>query len=331
MRRRNERIRSFPHVNESPRTPLRIATRASRLAIWQADHVAALLRAANTALRVELVEVSTVGDRDRTGPLSQMGGVGVFTREVQAAVLDGRADIAVHSLKDLPTESVNGLSLACVPARGMRFDVLVRPQGGSSSVDPLEDLPQQARIGTGSLRRQAQLLHHRPDLVLSDIRGNVETRLQKLDAREYDAIVLAQAGLERLGFADRISRVLQPPLMLPAVGQAALGIECRVDDASTTALLQQITDPHTLAEVTAERACLHALRAGCHAPVGVMTEFLSEDQLQLQAVVLSRDGRERFEAIATDCADAAADLGRAVAEKLLMQGAERLLIDGNRD
>ncbi|MEZ6050633.1 MAG: hydroxymethylbilane synthase [Planctomycetaceae bacterium] len=304
---------------------LRIATRASRLAMWQAEYVSSLLRKVAPEREVELVEVSTIGDRDRSEPLSQMGGMGVFTREVQTAVLDGRADMAVHSLKDLPTETVEGLVLAGVPERGPRFDVLVLPKSQEGTIASLDDLPQGTRIGTGSLRRQAQLLHARPDLQMAEIRGNVETRLRKLDDGEYDAIVLAQAGLERLGLNDHFTIVLHPPLMFPAVGQAALGIECRRDDEETASLLQQLSHAPTLAEVTAERACLHELRAGCHAPVGVVTEIGEDDQLRLQAVVLSGDGRELVEATVVGEQSSPAQLGRQAATELSRAGADKLL------
>ncbi|MCA9028484.1 MAG: hydroxymethylbilane synthase [Planctomycetaceae bacterium] len=310
-------------VSDAP--PLRIATRASRLAMWQAEYVSSLLRKVAPEREVELVEVSTIGDRDRSEPLSQMGGMGVFTREVQTAVLDGRADMAVHSLKDLPTETVEGLVLAGVPERGPRFDVLVLPKSQEGTIASLDDLPQGTRIGTGSLRRQAQLLHARPDLQMAEIRGNVETRLRKLDDGEYDAIVLAQAGLERLGLNDHFTIVLHPPLMFPAVGQAALGIECRRDDEETASLLQQLSHAPTLAEVTAERACLHELRAGCHAPVGVVTEIGEDDQLRLQAVVLSGDGRELVEATVVGEQSSPAQLGRQAATELSRAGADKLL------
>lgn len=317
-------------MNEAPSAALRIATRASRLAIWQADHVAALVRSAAGQLTIELVEVSTAGDRDTASALSGMGGVGVFTREIQAAVLDGRADVAVHSLKDLPTESVEGLTLAGVPPRGPRFDALVLPGHGHKPVNSLNDLPARARIGTGSLRRQAQLLQARPDLALCEIRGNVETRLRKLDAGEYDAVVLAQAALERLGLADRISLLLQPPVMFPAVGQAALGIECRTEDATTMNLLEQISDHQTRAEVAAERACLRELRAGCHAPVGVLTECPGDDVLRLQAVVFSADGRERIETAVCGHVSDATELGGEAARRLQEQGVQRLLVADDR-
>jgi hydroxymethylbilane synthase len=310
---------------------LRIATRGSRLALWQAEHVACLLRRADAGRRIEVVEVSTSGDRDRNAPLAQLGGVGAFTREVQTAVLEGRADIAVHSLKDLPTESADGLVLAGIPQRGPRFDVLVFPKADDHStahqpsLRSLDDLPVGARIGTGSPRRQAQLLRQRPDLMLAEIRGNIETRLRKLDDGEYDAIVLAQAGLERLELFDRAEVVLRPPLMYPAVGQAALGIECRADDADTIALLERISHAATRAEVTAERACLRELRAGCHAPVGVLTDVLEESALRLEAVVLSSDGAQRTSALREGLLSAAEGLGRQVARQLLQQGADRLI------
>ncbi|REJ80335.1 MAG: hydroxymethylbilane synthase [Planctomycetota bacterium] len=304
-----------------PPAAIRIATRASSLALWQAEHVAALLRN-QTATQVELVHVSTSGDQDRTRPLAEMGGVGVFTREVQRAVLDGRADIAVHSLKDLPTDTVDGLALAGIPERAPRFDVLVLPSG--QHAESIDDLPASARIGTGSLRRRAQLLHHRSDLLMQDIRGNVETRLRKLDDGEYDAIVLAEAGLTRLGLKGRISIRLEPPLMLPAVGQAAIGIECRADDEPVIELLQQITDPVARAETTAERACLAELRAGCHAPVGVWARR-DDDQLLIDAVVLSPDGQTTVSSDTSGSLNDAEQLGRDLAGSLLEQGADALI------
>jgi hydroxymethylbilane synthase len=310
----------------------RIATRASRLALWQANDVAGRLRAVDPRRPVELVEVSTVGDRDRSQPLDGFGGFGVFTREVQRAVLDGRADVAVHSLKDLPTEPVDGLTLAAVPPRASCFDVLVlgpdgAPAGDPSAVDAaglLQDLPDAARLGTGSLRRKAQLLHVRPDLQIENVRGNVETRLDKLDAGEFQAIVLAEAGLQRLGLADRISGRFAPPALFPAVGQGALGIECRSDDSTTLELLQSIDDAETRARVTAERALLFALRAGCHAPVGAATS-IDDGGLRLHAVVLSADGRERIQVDVAGGPDEASSLGRRAAEKLRRLGADRLM------
>ena len=318
--------------------PIRIATRASRLALWQAEHVRELLKSAAPDRIVEIVPLSTIGDRDKIEPLTRLGGgsgVGVFTREIQASLLDGRADVAVHSLKDLPTEAVAGLILAAVPSRGAMFDSLVLPIGNesaekrnrSSQHSVLSFLPNGARVGSGSPRRRAQLLHQRPDLRFVEARGNVETRLRKLDEGQFEALVLAEAGLTRLELAGRISAPLQPPLMLPAVGQGALGIECRSDDHVTREVLGRLTDPATLFTVLAERTVLSTLRAGCHAPLGVWTRP-DGASLRLTAVVLSLDGFQRFEseriaAVASD-ADAIA-LGFAVAEDLQTQGAAELL------
>lgn len=302
--------------------PLRIATRASHLALWQANHIAELLRLSHDGLEVELVEISTQGDRDRAEPLRQFGGLGVFTSEVQNALLDGRADLAVHSLKDLPTATNEKLVLAAVPERASVYDALVFAAG--SPFHTLEDLPRQARVGTGSPRRQAQLRHHRPDLVLAEIRGNVETRLRKVDDGEYDAIVLAEAGLDRLGLSDRISVRLEPPLMYPAVSQGALGLECRQDDRRTQDYLWAVDDGATHSCVDAERALLRELRAGCHAPLGVFS-CVDADHLSLRAVVLDLDGRQRIEAEIGGLLDDAEALGRQLAEELRGKGAATLL------
>lgn len=321
---------------------LRIATRASNLALWQARHVAALLRERSPGLTVELVHVTTSGDSNQTDALSQFGGVGVFTREVQRAVLDGRADLAVHSLKDLPTEPVAGLVLAAVPERASVDDVLVLPaldqldaaaavsaEGSANHSPPsasqlLASLPPRARVGTGSLRRRAQLLHLRSDLELLEVRGNVETRLRKLDEGQYHALVLAEAGLRRLGLGGRISGLLRAPDMLPAVGQGALGIECREGDASTLTLLAGITDAATHTAVRAERSLLAELRAGCHAPLGVST---STDgvQLRLEAVVLSADGTKRLHVAVAGRKEHPEELGRKAAAEFLKFGAAELL------
>jgi hydroxymethylbilane synthase len=304
-------------------SPIRIATRASRLALWQADHVAGLLKLLFPDVIVEIVHVTTSGDRDQSGQLSSFGGVGVFTREVQKAVLDGQADLAVHSLKDLPTESAAGLCLAAVPRREETADALVLPADAQAITD-LASLPHAAHLGTGSLRRQAQLLNLRPDIRFSNVRGNVETRLRKLDAGEFDALVLAAAGLSRLGFSDRISLRLVPPVMYAAVGQGALGIECREADADLRALVARLDDPGARSQVTAERALLAHLQAGCHAPVGAATRIESS-QLLLEVVVNSPDGKERLFASERGPAVDSAALGREVAERLLAQGADRLI------
>ncbi|MFM7161916.1 MAG: hydroxymethylbilane synthase [Planctomycetaceae bacterium] len=305
----------------APRT-LRIASRASALALWQARHVASLLAAVAPDTHVEIVHITTTGDSNQVNTLRSFGGQGVFTREVQRAVLDERADLAVHSLKDLPTQPTPGLQLAGVPPRAPTADALIAPANAPAPL-ALEQLPPQARVGTGSLRRQAQLLHLRPDLRISEVRGNVGTRLRKLDEGEYDALVLATAGLQRLELAHRISLPLQPPVMFGAVGQGALGIECR-EDSDVTLLLDQISCPLTRPAVVAERALLATLRAGCHAPVGVDSRVLGAS-LRLNAVVLNPTGTERLLAEIEGPLEHAPQLGARLAQDLLAQGADRLI------
>ncbi len=310
-------------MTETRPRSIRIATRSSRLALWQAEHVSALLKVAAPEVPVEIIHVSTLGDRDLTEPLRTLGTFGVFTREVQKVVLDGRADLAVHSLKDLPTDYVEGLCLAAVPQRGPVSDTLVMPASAAPGTG-WDSIPQGAKIGTGSPRRQAQVRHARPDAELLEIRGNVETRLKKLDAGEYDAIILAVAGLERLGLEGRITQPLMPPIMFPAVGQGALGLECRTDDAWLREILLRISHPETLASVMAERSLMATLRAGCHAPLGVST-IVAGVELQLTAVVLSPDGRSRVMAQSVAPITDAVELGKTVAELLRDQGADALI------
>lgn len=296
---------------------LRLGTRGSRLARWQADWVAERLRGLGQS--VEIIEITTHGDTHQAAPVSTIGAQGVFTKEIQRAVLAGDVDLAVHSLKDLPTESVAGLVLAAVPPREDPADVLVCRTAAS-----LAALPQGARVGTGSLRRQAQLRYARPDLCVEEVRGNIETRLRKLDEGEFDALVLAKAGLARLGLADRITQVLLPEFMLPAVGQGALGIECRAEDDSTQEALAPLDDPSTHLATFAERTMLAHLRGGCLAPVGAWGR-LEGDRLQLSAVVLSTDGSQRLEAHDSVPPAEAQPLGHRIAEKLLAQGAAELI------
>lgn len=307
---------------------LRIATRSSQLALWQAEHIAGRIRELDASQQVDLVHVSTQGDRDQSEPLRDFGGLGVFTREVQRAVLDGRADLAVHSLKDLPTESVAGLVLAAVPAREQIDDVLVLPADSSWKPVPgrrLQDLPAVWRVGTGSPRRQAQLSYLQPGWKMSEVRGNVGTRLRKLDDGDYDALILAAAGLRRLGLQDRISMPLSPPLLLPAVSQGALGIECRHDDFDLREKLVAINHEQTFAAVTAERALLSDLRAGCHAPLGAHTLFRAGNSITVDAVVLNLAGTTRISASITGPVSDAESLGRELAEKLRSLGAARLI------
>jgi hydroxymethylbilane synthase len=267
---------------------------------------------------VELVPITTQGDM-KTGPLGQIGGQGLFTKEIQRALLEGTIDLAVHSCKDLPTAAVEGLVIAAVPKRESTADVLV-----SNEADRIEGLPAGARVGTGSLRRKEQLLHLRPHLVIEDIRGNVETRLRKLDEGQYDAVVLAEAGLKRLGLASRIAHIIPASTMLPAVGQGALAIEARADDKATQTVLASLDDFETHQGVLAERTLLFELRAGCLAPVGAWCR-VERGRLVLDAVVLSPDGRQRLVASSTTETADAITLGGRVAESLLVQGAANLI------
>lgn len=315
--------------------PIRIATRASRLALWQAHHVAALLKPWSPSRPIDIVHVETAGDRETNEPLKQFGGQGLFTKEIQKAILNEDAEMAVHSLKDLPTEYVPGLTLAAIPVRGESTDCLVLaaesdPAETAEGETPIDHLPPQARIGTGSPRRRAQLLHHRDDFTLLEIRGNVETRISKLDQSQCDAIVLAEAGLKRLGLEARINQRLNPPLMFPAPGQGALGIECRTDDEEMLSLLKHLDDPDTSAAVHAERAVLSRLRAGCRAPLGVATHA-DVGQLSLEAVVLSHDGRERLVASRRGPLSDPASLGNELADELLRQGAARLIDEARHE
>lgn len=241
--------------------PIRIGTRGSQLALTQTGWVADRIR--STGRAVELERIGTRGDTRRDVPLPRLGGDGVFVRELEAALRDGRIDIAVHSLKDLPTADTPGLTIAAVPTRALPFDVLV-----ACGATTLRSLPAGAVVGTSSIRRVAQVQSLRPDLVVRPIRGNVDTRLAKLDAGEYDALVLAGAGLERLGLTSRITEVLAPPDFWPAVGQGALAIQLRTDDAATREVVAPLDDPATHRAVRAERACLAALAGGCLAPIG---------------------------------------------------------------
>lgn len=301
----------------SPPLPkVRIGTRGSQLARWQAEWVAHELR--NHGVIVEIITVTTQGDV-QAGPLSAGGGVGLFTKEIQRALLDGRVDLAVHSLKDLPTEPVEGLSLIATPPREAVGDLLFTKTG----VD-LASLPQGAVVGTGSTRRAAQLLSRRPDLKIAQIRGNVETRLAKLDAGEYDAIVLAQAGVKRLQLLDRPHWVIPTSTMLPAVGQGALGLEARTGDLATRKAVEPINHRETWASVLAERAMLARLRAGCLAPVGAWGRD-DEGVLRLDGVVLSSDGKKRIVATSWGDMNHPEALGVEVAHSLIAQGAMDLI------
>jgi hydroxymethylbilane synthase len=303
----------------APEDAIRLGTRGSPLAVWQATHVADLLRRVAGARRVELVEIQTAGDFVQHLALSQIGGDGVFTREIQRALLERRVDVAVHSLKDLPTTPAEGLTLAAVPPRGPTGDAFVSHKHAG-----FDQLPQGASVGTSSVRRQAQMLHRRPDLNVVPIRGNVDTRLRKLGEHGLDAIVLAEAGLVRLARGGAITEILDPSWMLPAVGQGAIGLECRADDVATLAALRALDDEPTSQAVRAERALLRGLGGGCQVPVGAAAK-VDAGRLTLRGVVLSPDGRERVEAEIAGAAADAESLGTQLASQLLERGAEQLL------
>ena len=301
---------------------LRLGTRGSKLARWQADWTTDRLR--ELGVEVEVIEITTQGDAQQGPAVGELGSTGVFTKEIQQALLDQTIDLAVHSLKDLPTTPVPGLRLAAVPMREVVNDAFVLSQSGSDHGSTISDLPNGARVGTGSLRRQSQILRLRPDLQLLDIRGNVDTRLRKLDAGDYDAILLAAAGLTRLGLAGRITQLLPTDLILPAPGQGALGLECRADDSATAATIASLNHAETLARVTAERTMLARVEGGCLAAIGADSRIEGE-QLYLSAVVLSFDGSERLFAEGTSALSDSAKLGNRLGDELLSQGAARLI------
>lgn len=296
--------------------PLRIGTRSSPLALWQAHYVQSRLGGPEAA---ELVLIETEGDRIRDRALSAIGGLGLFTKEIQHALLEDRVDIAVHSLKDLPTIPVEGLVLAAVPERAPLGDAFV-----STRHARFDDVPLGARIATSSLRRRSQLLHRRPDLHIEDVRGNVETRLRKLDEQGFDATILAEAGLRRLGLERHITEILDPTWMLPAVGQGALGLECRANDEVTKAALAPLTDPATWHAVIAERAFLAALGGGCLVPIGALGRIDGET-LHLAGAVLPVDGKRRVAGTVTGPMSESQALGERLAAQMLGEGAGELL------
>lgn len=295
----------------------RIATRRSQLAMWQAEHVAARMIAAGAA--VELLPMVTQGDRILDVPLAKIGGKGLFVKELEAAMLEGRADLAVHSIKDVPMALPAGLSIAAILTREDPRDAFVSNRHGT-----LAALPPGARVGTSSLRRQCQIRAMRPDLELLDLRGNVNTRLARLDAHHYDAIVLAAAGLRRLGMAARIAEALEPGMLLPAVGQGAIGIEIRDDDRELHALLGALHDADTARCVLAERALNRALQGGCQVPIAAHAT-LEGATIRLRALVGTVDGTRILHAGGSGPRDAPEQLGESVAAQLLADGAAAIL------
>jgi hydroxymethylbilane synthase len=296
---------------------LTFATRPSALARWQTARVIQLLQAEHLGLDCREYVITTTGDRVIDQPLPEIAGKGIFTTELEEALLSGKVQAAVHSLKDLPVEETPGIVVAAIPAREAAYDVLV-----ATDHRRLSDLPQGARVGTSSLRRAAQLLACRSDLTILPLRGNVDTRLRKLMSGEYDAIVLAQAGLIRLGLQEHISEVFPLEVMLPAPGQGALAVQCRADDTETLELLRAIHDPFTAAAVTAERAFLSGLGGGCSLPVGAFAEK-NDGKIILTGAVISPDGKQAIRLSAVD--QDPEKLGERLAELVLERGAAELL------
>lgn len=310
---------SSPSPSPAPAPPLRIATRKSQLALWQAEHVAALLREAHAGLEIELVPIVTQGDRIQDRSLAAIGGKGLFIKELEVALEERRADIAVHSMKDLPGDLPDGLMIAAVLERADARDALVAVTAAGFS-----DLPRGARVGTSSLRRQAQLLAARPDLKIEAMRGNVDTRLRRLDAGEMDAIVLACAGLIRLGLESRITARLDPKISLPAVAQGVIGIECRSADARTLELVRALNHEATRIVMDAERAFAHRLGGSCQSPIAAHAN-IKGGRLVLAGLVAEPDGSRLLRDTQIGSIDAPAALGALLAERMLAAGAGPLL------
>ncbi len=304
-----------------PSPTLRIATRKSPLALWQAEHVRDELQKAHPGLAVELVRMSTQGDRVLDTPLAKVGGKGLFVKELEEGLLNGRADIAVHSMKDVPVEFPQGLHLPVIGVREDARDAFV-----SNQYPTLNDLPQGARVGTSSIRRQCQLYERRPDLNIISLRGNVNTRLRKLDEGEFDAVILAAAGLLRLGFAERITQYLPTDVSLPAVGQGAIGIECRSGDARVYELIRGMNHAETQLRVTAERAMNRHLQGGCQVPIAGYAE-IKDGRLYLRGLVARPDGSEVVRGEISGAVEAAERLGIMLADDLLARGGRAILRD----
>jgi hydroxymethylbilane synthase len=301
---------------------LRIATRSSALALWQAEFIKAELERLHSNITVELVKIKTLGDKILDVPLAKVGGKGLFVKELEEAMLDGRADLAVHSMKDVPMAFPEGLGLVAICERDDPTDAFV-----SNHFSSLDDLPQNAVVGTSSLRRESQLRANRPDLQIRMLRGNVNTRLAKLDAGDYDAIILASSGLKRLGFEARIRNCMPDTLSLPAVGQGALGIECRLDDQELRAMLEPLNHTDSADRVKAERALNTRLNGGCQVPIAAYALLEDNDMLWLRGLVGAVDGSLIFRAEGRVHRSEGERLGRELAEDLLAQGADKVLAE----
>jgi len=298
---------------------IRIATRKSPLALWQAEHVAERLEKAFPEVKAELVKMVTKGDKILDAPLAKIGGKGLFVKELEQGMLEGSADIAVHSMKDVPVEFPEGLHLAAILNREDPTDAFV-----SNKYSSLEGLPEHAKIGTSSLRRQCQIKEKFPNAEILSLRGNVNTRLAKLDAGEYDAIILASAGLKRLGMGDRITECLDTTTSLPAIGQGAVGVECRADDQEINDYLKVLHDEQTTIRVKAERAMNARLNGGCQVPIAGFAE-IQGDKLFMRGLVGSPDGVTLYRAERLGSFAEAEEIGIAIADDLLEQGADEIL------
>jgi len=299
---------------------IRIATRKSELALWQANHVADLLRQHHPGLTVELLPLSTRGDRILDTPLAKIGGKGLFLKELERALFAGDADIAVHSMKDVPVDMTEGLVIDAILERANPLDAWI--SHGNTSMDELEE---GSIVGTSSLRRQAQLLERRPDLVVKSLRGNVNTRIAKFESGEYNAIILATAGLQRLGMGDRISTQLPADHWLPAPAQGAIGVQCREGDERTSALIRSLDDALTRRVVSAERALSHQLGGSCQMPLAAFAEEEESGTIELRALVGSSDGRRIVRARAVTSGKDPVSAAAEVAEALLAQGADDII------
>jgi len=306
-------------AGNNTRSSLVVGTRGSRLAVWQAEWVQARLKELAPGLTVTLQRIKTSGDMILDVPLAAIGGKGLFVKEIEEALLQGEIDLAVHSMKDVPTVLPDGLDIVCVPAREDPRDVLVSRDSCS-----LDQLPKGSRVGTSSLRRQAQLLHYRLDLRIELLRGNLDTRLRKLHNGEYDAIVLAAAGLSRMGWSNKVTEYLPPEVSLPAIGQGALALEGRCKDRFVQALVEKLEHRPTRTAVTAERALLERLEGGCQVPIAAHAT-VKGDTLIMDGLIASVDGRQLIRDTIQGPASEAQGLGKQLAEKLLAQGGNVIL------
>ena len=313
------------------RNKIIIATRGSKLALWQAEWIKSQIKNIYPDMEVELNKIKTTGDKILDVPLAQVGGKGLFVKEIEEAMLRGEADLAVHSMKDVPTDLPDGLHLSAICKREDPRDAFITAVSSqrsavSKKINSISDLPEGAHVGTSSLRRMCQLLNKRPDINITQLRGNVDTRLRKLDEGEFDAIILATAGVKRLGYEARITEKISTEISLPAIGQGAVGIECRTDDEFMNALLAKLNHEETWICVSAERAFLKKLEGGCQVPIAAHAQ-LSDEQLIIEGLVGSLDGKTLIKSSMEGKPEDAEALGTALAEKLLSQGAGEILAE----